>query len=180
MRVTLLLVTILAGCANYGRVMHQGLAQPPAGRGIVVFSTGSTRPNIANATSLTVMDSTTRKERGTGVVLEGGLRPSDFEGQHGNVRSLMLDEGTYYFGITAVNPYYCIGARPLYRFRVKRGELIYLGSFLVDGSSLLHLSTEHRERDLRFFVQRNPALANVEIRPQPVELSRDSVGRCDR
>jgi hypothetical protein len=158
--------------------MHQNLIQPPMDRGVVILSTEAAYKNWVNPTTVGLLDER-KKERGTRIIFDSLVLPSDFDGQHGNVRSMMLEGGTYYIVPQAlVN--YCIGARPQYKFTVVPGELTYIGSFRLVGNGLVYSPEAKRDRDIEFFRQRNPALAGTEIKSQAVEISRDSVGQCGR
>jgi len=175
----LIALLCVGGCANFGRVLNQNMTDVPGDKGIILFSTESDRTALRYALALSVIDAERHKEVPLNIFVDASFLPSDFEELHGNVRSLQLNAGRYYVTPRSGNPYACLRYRPQFEFTVRAGEIVYIGSFRRVGNSVEYSPGANRERDIKFFLERNPALSQTEIRLETASMSRDTKGECD-
>jgi hypothetical protein len=169
---------LLTGCIT-PRLAHSNLPGIYQDKALVFFSTGTEYKSLSFHTALSLIEAETREERQLGHFINAPQLRSHFQDEYGHVQSLFLEEGTYYLAPRAGNLYRCLSSRPLYKFSVKRGEFVYLGSFLLTfDDRLLHSPTVNRQRDSEYLLQRNPALSDFPISVPPVEVSYDERGEC--
>jgi hypothetical protein len=173
----LMLIFVLGGCAQ--NMQHQNITTIPPSKGLVFFSTEAAQRNAIFHTALSVIEAETRRERGLGYFIDAPQQRSNFTTHHGHVRTLMLDAGTYFLAPRAGNNLYeCLRERVQYRFTVRPGEVTYLGTFRLESGALFHSASANRDRDMAYFLERNPAFSADSVTFQTVESSRDTKGEC--
>jgi hypothetical protein len=173
----LLLLALLAGCATVGSTVVENMTNIPSGKGVVIFSTGANRTNLSFSTGLSLVQAETRKKYDKVVINIDYPFASHFPTQHGHVRSLTLPEGDYFLIARSGNPYFCLTKYPTYQFTVKKGTISYLGSFQLS-SDQIRLTTSNQQRDLQYFLQRNPAIQRNDISDQSVILDAKAFKSC--
>jgi hypothetical protein len=168
---------LFTGCIT-PRLAHNNLPGLEPTKAFVFFSTGAEYTSLSFHTGVDVINVDTRKKHPIALI-NASIQRSHFQDAYGHVQSVFLDEGTYHLVPHAGNIYQCMGSRPLYKFSVKRGEFVYLGSFLLTSDDrLLYSPSAHRDRDTEYLLQRNPALSAIQITVPPVEHSQDERGEC--
>ena len=151
-----------AGCTTVGQGIATDIAEVPSDKGIVVFSTGADQTNVSFSTNLMLVDGASYKRYEKVLVNIDYPFPSQFPGEHGHVRSLSLKPGSYYLVPAPGNPFFVSTKAPIYTFSVTSGVVTYVGSLSLK-SHVLTIDQSHQERDIRYFLDRNP-----KIRPDQV------------
>lgn len=153
---------LFSGCATIGQGIDVNMTSIPKGKGVVLFSTEAQKTSASMSTSLSLVNGISRHKYGNVIVIIDAPFHSDFPGRHGNVRTLTLPAGEYYFVPSCVNPFMYMAKAPVYKFEVKAGTLEYIGNFSIVGNQL-HWSNATFPRDLAFFKAKNPKLAEMWI-----------------
>ncbi len=159
---------LLSGCVMNSSVAR-GLAEVPAGQGLVVFSTGSRETTMSTATGLEVRaaDSRLPYKGGLGINIDFSMEGSDFQDEHGRVRMVALEPGDYCLYPALRNPYFKFtGKPPQFAFHVRAGTVSYIGSIFLANSSLS--VRDRRERDLNQVRAQNPGLKDLAVEQQLV------------
>src|SRR5512138_1618008 len=165
------LALILSGCATVGG-MSENLASIPPGKGVALFSTGAAKTKLSFSTRLALIQGSSRKQYSQVNINLDYPAASDFSGEHGHVRNLVLPAGEYYLMPVAVNPFSEITKGSVYRFQVAEGRTTYLGNFFL-ANDVISWSDQMAQRDSDLFRRKNPAFAATKIEPQKVELAGD-------
>jgi hypothetical protein len=168
----ILLGSSLLGCATTGHTIAENLASVPHGKGLVLFSTSADKTNLSFSTGLTLVEGASRKKYDKVIINLDYPFSSDFPNEHGHVRTLALPEGEYYFLPRSGNPYFVMTKAPVYKFKVTNSRITYIGNFHLSGNLLSWSGSQYR-RDVDYFVQKNPAMANVSAEPQRIEVVSD-------
>ncbi len=167
-----LLLICLLGCATAGGIA-ENLTSIPEGKGLVLFSTGADKTNLANSTTLALVQGTSRKRYDKVVINIDYPFSSNFPNEHGHVRTLALPEGEYYLMPTSANPYVVMKHAPVYRFKTTNGRITYIGNFHLSADRLLLWSDSKYKRDVDYFFQKNPNLSGSRIDLQKAEIASD-------
>jgi hypothetical protein len=158
-------ILVLCGCMTpIPSSVDRSLSEVPAGQGLVLFSTGAEKTSVFSQTGLDLRAAGARSEWGrVAITFDFWREPSDFQGEHGNVRMLALEPGSYClhpFVRTKVFGNYR-SLPPEFAFRVRAGTVSYLGSiFLANGSVSVR---DRRDRDLALVRAKNPGLNDIAI-----------------
>jgi hypothetical protein len=165
------LLICLSGCATVGG-MPENLASVPPGKGLALFSTGAAQTNLSFSTSLALVEGASRKKYDKVIINLDYPFSSNFPNEHGHVRILALPEGDYYLMPSSGNPYFVTTHAPVYRFKVVTGRITYIGNFHLAGN-LLSWSGSKFQRDVDYFLKKNPNLSDSRIDVQKVEVASD-------
>ncbi len=160
------LLLTLSGCAHTGRGYVSNIAKPPEDKGIALFSTCARETRSVLTTELWLVNGESRKKYDQVLINLDYPFPSDFQGEHCNLRTLSLPAGTYYFVPHSGNAYFVATKAPVYRFSVRNGEITYLGGLFLASDTLgfkLSFSTYHSAKDLDLFLSKNPSVARTGI-----------------
>jgi hypothetical protein len=150
----------------------------PSDKGVVVFSTSADSTSSVASIGLYLVQAATRKRYDRVVINIDYPFKSHFPSEHAHVRSLTLPAGDYYFIPYGDNAIFCLVKYPTYGFSVEAGSIAYLGAFRLS-SNALTVSSYRRERDVAYFVDRNPSLRSEEIKPEALVIGDRSVDSCD-
>lgn len=167
------MILMLSGCAHTGRGYVTNINNPPDGKGIVLFSTCARETRSVLSITLWLVNGESRKKYDQVLINLDYPFPSDFDGEHCNLRTLSLPAGTYYFVPHSGNAYFEAIKIPIYRFSVKNGEITYLGGlYLVRDNSQfwLSFSKNHSAKDLDLFFSKNPGISRGDIVSRYMEL----------
>jgi hypothetical protein len=176
--VAVLLVIVLVGCATVGSKVGQNMTEIPKGKGIVLFSTGADKTNLAFSTGLRLVQAESRKVYDKVIVNIDYPFTSDFPDRHGHVRSLTLPAGRYFLIPKSGNPAFCLTSYPTYEFSVEPGGITYIGSFQISANRLKWDATS-QNRDIDYFLRKNPALVTHTIEKQSVNIGTVQIDNCD-
>jgi hypothetical protein len=162
-------ILVLCGCTMSSSVDRR-LSEVPAGQGLVVFSTGSETTSIGSGTALDLraVGSRSPYRGGLAINIDFSREPSDFQDEHGNVRMVALEPGSYclYPFVRDAFFHQYKSKPPEFAFRVSAGMVSYLGSiFLANGSLSVR---DRRDRDLALVRAQNPGLNDVAVEQQLV------------
>ncbi|MHA6844258.1 hypothetical protein [Ralstonia syzygii] len=167
------MLVMLSGCAHTGRGYVTNISNPPEDKGIALFSTCARETRSVLSTTLWLVNGESRKKYDQVLINLDYPFPSDFDGEHCNLRTLSLPVGTYYFVPHSGNAYFEATKAPIYRFSVNKGEIIYLGGLYLiseDWKFLLSFSENHRAKDLDLFLSKNPGVSRNNIVSRYMEL----------
>jgi len=156
---------LLFGCTTIGHDVTKGIEEIKTGRGIVLFSTGALETSITNSAQLMLVNGNSLKWYDRVILDINFPKKFHFEEVNGQVRSLELPVGEYYFTVSSGNPYLDMVEAPVYRFMVKENEISYLGEYFVSGSYITW-SIDQLKRDMSFFIANNPSLAEIPVNVQ--------------
>ena len=159
-----LALAALGGCAIAGKDVAAGVAGVPPGKGIAVFSTSADELSLSFSTRLMLVDGATHMKYDKVVIFldpKLGLTYT-FPETNGAVRSLTLPAGDYYLVPAPGNPMFYTTAAPIFRFTVAPGVVDYVGGLHL-GHARLTIDNSHRQRDMAYFLGKNPALANAPV-----------------
>jgi hypothetical protein len=170
-RVRAVISILLSGCTIAGKGVVTDVAAVPAGKGLVVFSTGAAQTSTSFATRVTLVEAASMKRYDKVAMSIDYPFASDFPDMHANVRTLTLPPGKYYLVPHAGNPAMLTTRAPIYSFEVKANMIEYLGNIYLDGH-FLALRNDFKERDIGFFVARNPALRDIPIEVDSLRIDR--------
>lgn len=166
-----LLLICLLGCATGGGIA-ENLTVVPQGKGLVLFSTGADKTNLSFSTTLILVEGTSRKKYNSVNINIDYPFSSNFHNEHGHVRTLALPEGEYFLMPNSANPYVVTTKAPVYRFKIAKSRITYIGHFHLSGNSLSWAESKYK-RDVDYFLQKNPNLSGTRINPQRVEVASD-------
>jgi len=138
---------------------------------MVLFSTSAETTNLSFSTSLILAEGVSQKVYDKLSFNIDYPFPSNFTNEHAHVTTIVLPEGEYYLLPRSGNPFFVVTAAPVYKFRVVNARITYIGNFHLSGGNLLAWSEMKYQRDVDYFVQKNPAMANTRIDRQEVELT---------
>ena len=167
-------VSILPGCSNIGNVKPDFNFGPNPKVGLVVLSTVEDN----RCTGLPLERSSTfyysrisdADEPVWDIIVSNPFIKTDFSDPPGSLKVLSLEEGEYAFTIWVCNYGNRRITTPIMRprFRVKSGEIIYLGEihFLVppDGKSVTTTISDKSERDLALFSKKMLNFSESDVR----------------
>ena len=173
MRVFVLSFLLLSGCAHTGRGYVENIGAAPENKGIALFSTCARETRSVLSTTLWLVNGESRKKYDQVLINLDYPFPSDFAGEHCNLRTLSLPAGTYYFVPHSGNAYFEAKKIPIYRFSVRNSEITYLGGlYLASENSrfLLSFSEGHVTKDLDLFLSKNPGVRRNDIVTRYMEL----------
>lgn len=161
----------LASCATTGHKIDEGMTSIAAGKGLVMFSTGSNKTHLSTSSSLRLVEGSSRKVYDKVVIqIDYPLFKSHFPDEFGHVHTLQLPPGEYFLVPQITNPFIVTTAAPVFRFKVDAGEAAYIGNFwLQDGA--IEVSDKKRQRDIDFFRAKNPGMGGVDVNPRPAEFA---------
>lgn len=162
---TVFFTSLLFGCTTIGHDVTKGIEKIEPGRGIVLFSTGALETSIANSTQLRLVNGDSLKWYDRVMLDIDFPKTFHFKEVNGQVRSLELPAGEYYFTVASGNPYLDMVKAPVYKFMVKEKEISYIGEYFVSGNHIIW-STDQLKRDMSFFIANNPSLAEVPVNVQ--------------
>lgn len=165
------LFLVLVACASQGGAYVRDMESIPKEKGIVILSTGAEKTNLSSSTRLILVNGESHKKYDSVLINFDYPFPSDFEGEHGNLRSLALPEGWYYLYPEVVATR--TERAPLYRFRVKRGEIEYIGNLSLryrQSGREIHFSSAQRLRDIDLFLSKNRMISRNEIQTHYMEF----------
>lgn len=173
-----LILAVLAGCTTVGKTVVQDMPDIPAGKGVVLFSTGADATNLSFSTGLTLVQAETMKRYDKVAISLDYPFASDFPDSHGHVRSLTLPQGDYFLMPRSGNGRFCLVKYPMYRFAVPAGAISYIGSFQLAAGKLSIIRT-NQQRDIQTFHRKNPALKSQGVTFQQVVVGRESFNSCE-
>jgi len=165
------LFLVLAACASQGGTYVRDMRSIPEGKGVVILSTGAEKTNRLSSTKLVLVNGESHKKYDSVLINFDYPFPSDFDGEHGNLRSITLPEGWYYLYPEVVATR--TERAPLYKFYVKRGEVEYIGNLSLRYGKYgreVHFSSAHRFRDVDLFSSKNKAISRNEIKTHYMEF----------
>jgi hypothetical protein len=168
-----LTLAALGGCAIAGKDVAAGVAGVPPGKGIAVFSTGADELSLSFSTRLMLVDGATHMKYDKVVIFMDpklGLTYT-FPETNSAVRSLTLPAGDYYLVPVPGNPMFYTTAAPIFKFTVAPGVVDYVGGVHV-GHARLTVDNSHRQRDMDYFLGKNPALANAPVEESLIVVDR--------
>ncbi|WP_159067930.1 hypothetical protein [Trinickia symbiotica] len=167
------LLLMFSGCAHTGRGYVTNINNAPDDKGIALFSTCARETRSVVSTTLWLVNGESRKKYDQVLINLDYPFPSDFNGEHCNLRTLSLPAGTYYFVPHSGNAYFNVTKAPIYRFSVKNGQIAYLGELYLisEGRNFrLLFSTNHSEKDLDLFLSKNPGISRGNVVSRYMEL----------
>lgn len=167
----LLIGVLLAGCATVGTNVASDIAGVPADKGVVIFSTGAEQTNFSFSTALWLVDGESLKRYDKVIINLDYPFSSHFPGTHVHVRSLTLKPGLYYLVPVPGNPFFRTTRAPIYAFKALPGRVTYIGSVSLKNRSLLVTAAE-QERDMSYFLARNPKLRGESIKTELMTVDR--------
>ena len=163
----------LGGCAIAGKDVAADLGGIPAGKGIAVFSTSADELSLSFSTRLMLVEAASQKKYDKVVIfMDAKLGVTyNFPETNTAVRSLTLPAGDYYLVPVSGNPMMRTIKTPVFRFTVAPGSVQYLGTVRI-AQARLTLESDHRARDLDFFLGKNPALRSAPVETSPLAFDR--------
>ena len=170
-RLTLLITLLLCGCTTVGKDVTANQKAVPSGRGIVVFSTSADDISFAFPTKMILVEGESLKKYDKFVIFIDSKTTPSFSEQNTHVRSLTLKPGRYYLVPLPGNPAMRVVKTPVYTSSVNAGEIEYVGNVLLKTGSLL-LSPNARDRDVRYFLERNPSLQGIDVKTRTMTVDR--------
>ncbi len=168
-----LVALALGGCAIAGKDAATGLAGVPPGKGIAVFSTSADELSLSFSTRLMLVEGASQKKYDKVVIFMDAKLGLTYTYPETNttVRSLTLPAGDYYLVAVPGNPMMRTVKTPVFKFSVAPGSVQYLGTVHL-GQSRLTLQADHRDRDMAYFLDKNPALRGVPVAASPFSVDR--------
>jgi hypothetical protein len=163
-----LLSLVLTACVSQGRSYVIDIESIPPGKGIAILSTGATSTNRIASTQLFLVNGQSHKKYDSVIMNFDYPFPSDFSGEHGNLRSLILPEGWYYLFPEVVGTY--TKSAPIYKFYVKSGEITYIGNLTITPERKIIFSSIDRYRDINLFVSGNSKFPVEKIKTRYMEF----------
>lgn len=170
-RLLLLAALFLCACTIAGKGVVSDVSAVAPGKGLVIFSTGAAQTSIPFSTRLMLVEGASMKRYDKVAISIDYPFASNFPDMHGHVRTLTLGPGKYYLLPVAGNPAMRTLKTPIYSFEVKPDTIEYIGDIYLDGNTL-SLRPDFRERDISYFLDRNPALKSHVIETDPIRLDR--------
>jgi len=171
-QILLLCLALLNGCATTGQNVVENLPSVPPDRGLVLFSTGAATTNLSSSTGLTLVEGVSLKKYDKVAISIDYPFSSHLPNEHGHVRTLALTGGDYFLLPRSGNPYFVLTKAPVYKFRVTNGQITHIGNFYLSGNSLSWSGSTYN-RDVDYFLQRNPKLSGNRIDSQRAEVVSD-------
>ena len=184
------LIGLLIASTLTGNVLAVELASPlhvdvasalASGDGIVLISTGAPAPCPVYGTMLGVKASKENREgRRSARAASSRATPidhpaweSEFSDHHGFVFAFNLRPGEYDVRLGITNPYIIASRRPVAKFVVEPGKIIYLGEFFMQSCDLTfrYEVGDARSRDVAAAVKQNPAFDGPEILTRLLQLA---------
>lgn len=163
-------IIFIVACATIGKHVSKNMTSIPVDKGLVLFSTGSSKTSIANSTNFFLVDGSSKKWYTKAEIRIDYPNASDIPNEHTNIRTLLLPEGDYFLVPKALNPTYYYKDAPVYKFTVKKNQATYIGNFWLYDSGL-KWTVKNFDRDKEFFLKNNPGMINCTIEPQVIEVA---------
>lgn len=154
---------VLSGCTTVGRGVATSMSNVPPGKGIVIFSTSSAETSLSFPWKMTLVDGASRKRFDKVIIfIDAKTAAPTFSARNTIVRSLTLNAGTYYLVPLPGNPAMRVVNTPIYTFSVEGGQIQYIGNVML-GNHGLSVATDGRDRDIDFFMAKNPSLKATSV-----------------
>lgn len=154
---------VLSGCTTVGRGVATEMPNIPPGKGIVIFSTSSAETSLSFPWKMTLVDGASKKRFDKVIIfIDAKTAAPTFSARNTIVRSLTLNAGTYYLVPLPGNPAMRVVNTPIYTFSVEEGRIQYAGNVML-GNQGLSIATDGRERDVNFFMVKNPSLKSMPV-----------------
>jgi hypothetical protein len=176
---------LLVGCGTlsnrYSPARFAAAGSPAPDGGVIIFSAGAPERCISFSTFLKLLRSEqSYRDR------EVALPPvdvyaidSDFSDHHGFIHVIALPAGDYYLSPWLANPYYTVVRTPRYDFRVRAGEVVYLGEYFQPGRCHIGDASINDKwaRDRALVAERNPSIDLSNATTRLMQLTGDALAR---
>jgi hypothetical protein len=175
----LAIALILGGCGTLtsGNAPEKlAEATPPAGSGLIVFSTGAPGRCASESTFLKLLPEGA-PERYKGIAraaIDAWAVKSDFADHQGTVQVISVHAGNYYFAPWIDSPFIRTVTQPKALFSVGAGETVYLGEFyMLEACTLAALYQVHDQmtRDLALLKSKDPRFDTAKVTKRLMVLS---------
>ncbi len=163
----LILMLALSACgtvSNRYSAEKLDVSDTNADQGIIILSTGAAKRCISTATFLSL------KSNGSGEIalfnVDGYAVKSDFTEHQGSLHTLILPEGEYFLSPWIANPYVVSKSKPVFKFQLNSGEILYLGEYYMPVACKFNNVSVFRDqygRDMSLLKTKNPALVTDKV-----------------
>jgi hypothetical protein len=165
-RTLVFVIVLLSACTTVGSDVSQNASSISPEKGIVIFSTSSEETSLSFSWRMGLVEGETQKIFDKVAILLDSKSgpPASFTDRNTHVRSLNLKAGKYYFYPLPNNPFFKVSRTPIFSFTVEAGVITYIGNVLLANQSGLSIVSTYRDRDVNYYMERNPLMRTVDTK----------------
>lgn len=175
----LAILLILNGCGTLKSAYAPeklAAATPPAGSGLIVFSTGAARKCVSEYTFLKLLPegASDRDKEIARTSVDAWAVKSDFDDHQGNLHVIAIPAGSYYFAPSVASTVIRTVLQPKAVFSVAAGETVYLGEYYMLEACTLSALYDVRDqmpRDMALLKSKDPRFDTSKVTKRLMVLS---------